>query len=287
MPRAVRVSRHTVRFSAPVRCVFDACSRIQSARDVSRSHLRWLTREDPESFWPQRGHHISIPQHGFLQYTAPIVRQEHQRWDGDDRRCVIWNSESRAMRGTVGKGTMGRLAEKADCGFSAPDKKNLARPAQQGEAVNVEKDAHSCNALVTCPLASFLRLDDQQHMFPFRVVVVSIVLTLAVEPATALLCRAWCHPQVAAASACHQEKPSATSSVVAVASCEECEQRAVGAAPFLRKDVQRIVSNPDVDHSNLLPRYQFAQLTIDARPRYRPGRQKSLERRSLAIVLRI
>lgn len=121
----------------------------------------------------------------------------------------------------------------------------------------------------------------------FRTFVFSIVLTVAVAPNAALLCRAWCHPQVAAASACHHEEPSTTSSVVANATCDECDQVAPGAAQFLREDVRRSVSNPDVDHAILVPRYRLAQLTIDARSGPEPGRQAPLEHRSLPTALRI
>lgn len=124
-------------------------------------------------------------------------------------------------------------------------------------------------------------------MFPFRAVVVSIVLTLAVAPSAALLCRAWCHPQVAAASTCHHEQPSATSSVVADATCDECEKVALGAAQFLREEVRRSVSNLDVDHAIVVARYPLAELTSDARPDREPGRQCSLETRPLATILRI
>jgi hypothetical protein len=125
-------------------------------------------------------------------------------------------------------------------------------------------------------------------VFPFRAVVVSIVVTLAAAPNAALLCRAWCHPQVPAASACHHEKPSTASSVVADPTSDECDQVAVGAAQFLREDVRRSVSDPDVDHATLVPPcYQLAQLTIDGRPGREPGRQGPLEQRSLPTVLRI
>jgi hypothetical protein len=133
----------------------------------------------------------------------------------------------------------------------------------------------------------------------FRAVVLSIVLTLAVGPNTALLCRAWCHPQAApsnashhgepsaaASSASHHGEPSAASSVAGDDTCDNCDN-AVGAAQFLREDLRRNVSAPDVDHAVLVPRHQLAHSTIDARPGQEPGREGSLEARRLATILRI
>jgi hypothetical protein len=118
----------------------------------------------------------------------------------------------------------------------------------------------------------------------FRTLVLSIVLTVAVGQNAALLCSAWCRPQVAE---CHHDKPAATSSVISYNTCDECDKEAVGAALFLREDVRRTVCDPDVDHAILVPRSQIAQVTIDTRLRREPSPQWSLERRSLATVLRL
>ena len=121
----------------------------------------------------------------------------------------------------------------------------------------------------------------------FRAFVLSIVLTLAVAPNAALLCRAWCHPQVAAASACHHENPSTTSSVVADANRDECDRVAVGTAQFLREDVERSVAAAGVDHAIMVPRHQLAHSPIDSRPGQEPGRERSLDERLLLTILRI
>lgn len=158
-------------------------------------------------------------------------------------------------------------------------------------------------------LASLLLLwGTEYHVF--RAVVLSIVATLAVGPNAALLCAALCHPPAAASSvshhggpsaasrpshhgepsaassAPHHRKPSAGSSVAGYDRCDSCDN-AVGAAQFLREDLRRNVSAPDVDQAVLAPRYQLAHSTIDARPGEEPGRQGSLAARHLPTILRI
>ena len=144
-------------------------------------------------------------------------------------------------------------------------------------------------------LAAFLPPYRTEHHVS-RAVVLSIVLTLAAGPEAALLCRAWCHPLVAVASACHDEKPfgassashhgepSAGSSVAGDNPCDNCDH-AVGAAQFIREDLTLNVSAPD--HAILVPRQQLFHSTIDARPGQEPGREGSLEARRLPTTLRI
>jgi len=138
---------------------------------------------------------------------------------------------------------------------------------------------------VTCsrrPLASFLPSTRTEHHV-FRTLVFSIVLTVAVGQQAALLCSAWCRPQVAE---CRHDKPAATSSVIADDPCDECDKEAVSAALFLPEDLRRTVSDPSVDHAILAPVF-LARMTIDTRPRCEPSFQCPLERPSLPDVLRI
>ena len=143
-----------------------------------------------------------------------------------------------------------------------------------------------------------------------RTVALSIVLTLAVGPEAALLCRAWCHPQVASASACnhglaaadanpsHHGEPAASSapddveasaaqSVVWDDTCPYCDKGGLVAVPFLREDGRRSVSALDSLQAILVPRYQFAPSTIHSRAQHEPGREWSLEGRHLPSVLRV
>jgi hypothetical protein len=146
------------------------------------------------------------------------------------------------------------------------------------------------------PLAILLLPYRTEHHV-FHAVVLAIVLTLAAAPDAALLCSAWCHPQAAAASASHHGEPSAASSashhgepaagssVAGDDTCDNCDNP-FGAAEFLREDLRRNVSAPDVD-AVLVPGHQLAHSTIDARPGQEPGREGSLEARRLPTILRI
>ena len=124
--------------------------------------------------------------------------------------------------------------------------------------------------------------------YVFKAVVLSIVLTVAVAPAAAPLCKAQCHPPVAVASACHDEKPSAAPTGMTWDDpCTDCDNAGLGAMQFFREDVWRGVSALDAVHAILVPRHQFAHSTIDARPGQDPGREWSLEPRRLPGILRI
>ena len=136
-------------------------------------------------------------------------------------------------------------------------------------------------------LASFLPPDrTERHVF--RATVFSTVLTLAAGPEAALLCRVWCHPQAVAASACHEEKRSAASTVISGNDCSDCDHVGV-VVHFLREDVRRGMSQsaPQVDPAVLVPRHQLAYSMIHVRPGQEPGREWSLERRPLPNILRI
>ena len=158
-------------------------------------------------------------------------------------------------------------------------------------------------------MASILRPQRTEHHV-LRTVALSIVLTLAVGPEAALLCRAWCHPQVASASVCnhglaasganasHHGEPAASSasgnvegsaapSVVWDATCPYCDKGGLVAVPFLREDGRRSVSALDSLQTILVPRYQFVPSTTHSRPQQEPGREWSLEERHLPTVLRV
>ena len=113
------------------------------------------------------------------------------------------------------------------------------------------------------------------------------MLTLAVGPNAALLCKASCHPQATAAHACHDEKPSVASSVMGARPCDDCKSASLSAMQFLREDVQRSVSALDADHAILVPRYQLAPSTSAADSGQEPVRTWWLEKRPLPTALRI
>ena len=140
--------------------------------------------------------------------------------------------------------------ERMRCGIFGTEWENSANLAQQ----RIEGRKNAClSALArTASLASFLRSYKAEHHV-FRAIAFSVVLTLAVGPNAALLCKASCHPQATAAHACHDEKPSATSSVMGARPCDDCNSASLSAVQFLREDVQRSVSALDADHAILGP----------------------------------
>jgi hypothetical protein len=118
----------------------------------------------------------------------------------------------------------------------------------------------------------------------FPAAAISIVLILAIGSNAQLLCKAWCHPQAAAASECHHENSSTPPSV---AGDENCDNVVVAATAVLREDMRRDVSSQDANQAIPVPRYQLAQLTIDERPGQEPWREWSLGKRPLSTALRI
>lgn len=118
----------------------------------------------------------------------------------------------------------------------------------------------------------------------FRAALVSIVFSLAVGQNVALLCRPWCDAQATAASECHHKNSSATPSV---AGDEDCGKGVVAATAVLREDVRRDVSSQDTNQAIPVPRYQLAQLTIDARRGQEGWREWPLDTRPLSTALRI
>jgi hypothetical protein len=118
----------------------------------------------------------------------------------------------------------------------------------------------------------------------FQVTVLSIVLTLAVGQNIALLCRTWCDAHSAAASECHYENSSTGPSL---AGDESCDKGVVDTIAVLKEDVRRDVSSQDANQAIPVPRYQLAQLKVDARPDQEAWRERSLERRPLSTALRI
>ena len=117
----------------------------------------------------------------------------------------------------------------------------------------------------------------------FRATLVSIVFSLAVGQDVALLSRTWCEAQMAAASECHKH----SSSTPGVAGDQHCDNVVVADTAVIREDVRREVSSQNVHQAIPVPRYQLAQLTIDARHGQEPWRAWSLEKRPLATALRI
>ena len=132
-------------------------------------------------------------------------------------------------------------------------------------------------------LASLLLPHGSEH-YLFRAAVLSIVLTLAIGPNAELLCKAWCHPQANAANECRHEEPANSASV---AGDNGCDHVGLNVGAFLREEIPPGGHSSGVAHAVVVPRYQLARLTTDARPAHEPGREWSLEKRPLSTALRI
>jgi hypothetical protein len=133
--------------------------------------------------------------------------------------------------------------------------------------------------------------DGLAHILPFsvtsinvfRAAILSIVLTLAAGPNTALLCNAWCHPGEHMGNGCEYKRQSASPMVT---SNEDCKEAIVGAMAFVREEGQRI-SAPDVQSAAVVPRFAFTPSVPQTRSGYEPGGRRLLEARPLVLALQI
>jgi len=135
-------------------------------------------------------------------------------------------------------------------------------------------------------LAHSLRVEHLESSPMFRAVVFSIALTVAAGPSAALLCRIWCDPPVATASACHRHTTSTTSKNVAADGT--CNDMRPSVAAFAREALRRGVSAPEA-HNNAVsvPRYHLAHTPTNDRYGQSPWSKPSLEKRPLSTNLRI
>ena len=123
---------------------------------------------------------------------------------------------------------------------------------------------------------------EKHHVF--RAALLSIVLSLAAgENAVILLCNTWCDAHAATASECHHENSSDTPSVAG----GDCGDMVAAHTAILREDTRRDVSSADASQAIPAPRYQLAQLTLDARFGQEPRLEWSLEEGPLSTVLRL
>jgi hypothetical protein len=118
----------------------------------------------------------------------------------------------------------------------------------------------------------------------FRATLLSIVLTLAVEPNADLLCQSWCHPQTTDANECHHKNSTNSS---AVAGDTNCDHVILTVGTFLRGEIRSDGPSPTLGHAVVVRPHQFAPLTTHTRPGQEPGREWWLETRPLSTVLRI
>ena len=129
-------------------------------------------------------------------------------------------------------------------------------------------------------------LSERQRAAPmFRAVVFSIALTVAAGPSAALLCRIWCDPPVATASACHRHTTSTTSTNVAADGT--CNDMRPSVAAFVREALRRDVSAPEAHDAVSVPRYHLAHTPTNDRYGQSSWPKPSLEKPPLSTNLRI
>ena len=132
-------------------------------------------------------------------------------------------------------------------------------------------------------LASFL-LASSNGVNVARSTILSIVLTLAIGPGVALVCRASCDPEVAAANGCHHDTDGGVSGVSSPASCHDA---APGPAAVRTETAQR---GAGVDSSGVLipaASFRFALATSSRRPARGTDIGSACGTRSRSIPLRI
>ena len=118
----------------------------------------------------------------------------------------------------------------------------------------------------------------------FRAVVVSIVLTLAAGQNAALLCSVWCHPPESAAGA-REHQHQATSP--GMTGNDSCTRLVAGATAFVREDVRRGASAPNVQHGVVVPWFEFAPPPAHPMFASRLCQQTPLQVSPLILALRI
>lgn len=103
----------------------------------------------------------------------------------------------------------------------------------------------------------------------FKAVALCIALIVGVGPGAAVLCRAWCHPLLAAASGCHHPGAGDESRM---ASTHACDDLAIAASPFLQEDARRGVAPPPSDHGLFAARHDVIIRSFQRLP---PARAES------------
>jgi hypothetical protein len=118
----------------------------------------------------------------------------------------------------------------------------------------------------------------------FRAAVVSIVLTLAVGQNAALLCSVWCHPPEAATGVREHQHQATSPNMTGNDSCARLVAEAMA---FVREDVRRGVSAPNVQHGVVVPWCEFAPTPAHPTFGSRLGQEAALQASPLILALRI
>ena len=118
----------------------------------------------------------------------------------------------------------------------------------------------------------------------FRAAVVSIVLTLAAGQNAALLCSVRCHPPEAATGAREHQHQATSPSMTGN---DSCTRLVAEATAFVREEVRRGASAPNVLHSVVVPRFEFAPPPAHSTFGRRLGQETLPQASPLILALRI
>lgn len=131
-------------------------------------------------------------------------------------------------------------------------------------------------------VACFLRARRSEHHV-FRSAILSLILTLALGPTSALLCHAWCDSHQATASECHHKAPATHPTAAGQDTCNT----AVLSAAFLPENTQDGAFSPYDGHPVPVLQYQLTSPTTQAHPGDDTTRAWSCDGRPLSIALRL
>jgi hypothetical protein len=127
-----------------------------------------------------------------------------------------------------------------------------------------------------------LALSEDEY-YVIRTSVLSIVLVLTIGPDAALLCKAWCHPGVAAIAECHEQSQTSTPNAMGD---DSCSRVAVNATILIKED-PRGVSDPDSWYSLVVPCYHAPAAHREVHYGTNSGRSSPHDSRPLTLALRI
>jgi hypothetical protein len=118
----------------------------------------------------------------------------------------------------------------------------------------------------------------------YRATVFAVVWILAAAPSASLLCKFWCSPGDAPASACqHHQPPSST----VVNGDDVCGAVGLNVPSFIREEGPRAATASDAAQAVLVPRYRLVPPSSELRAVTNSANAWSLERGPLETTLRL
>ena len=175
-----------------------------------------------------------------------------------------------------GGGALPLLSGTSNAGFSAPSREFPHRRAPGADQTSINQGIDSLEQRRgSCP-----QVNERPVL---RATVLSIIVTLMAGPNASMLCKAWCAPATAAATKCHYQHGSPSSTLTGT---EDCGQAVLHSVIVIKEETRRGAPSSD-SQAVIVPRHQRAISSSAAHLRRDPGCTWSLAQRPLAIALRI